>query len=509
MSVSIQKSTLSERQSTALKHTKSNFYPECMSLIKNGEGDTNGQKKVTESKSATPNLRVMSLSIVFCDSKRVAIKKIKESTKLSPGLTRPNAAVQKTPVCAKLPHKAQSYNSESFLPLDQEDNSLSDSAKLKSSPLGQNLNTTRPILIRHARPPNNDAFRYKYTSKTTIVDKNWSRSENFSSHPVFNIPLNNENSFRRDVHRCQSYGALCQPKQIVIIDLSPEAQLLSDISNFEFDNLAPDRGLYALEHSKSSYIMRRVNPLSRSTDFLYPKFSPTVEALFIYDDVDRQSNNSSTDTYSIANDNYIEEQNARMSVDFTFEGNSVDDSIEDSLKQRSLSKEGDQELIFEFSDHVILQEPKKDISIRSPLSSNTTLNLTRYKDNNIVDILSCYEFSTDPETTLSLEKLNFTPRGISQKIIGKPPPEFNFASEYCKYLSVTTSRVMSSDNLRAHWNLPVRKRCYPVKSETDQTDYLYSKYSRNREHIWIQDRGKSKKTFKLSPTISNTTYIVE
>lgn len=37
-----------------------------------------------------------------------------------------------------------------------------------------------------------------------------------------------------------------------------------------------------------------------------------------------------------------------MSIDFTFEGNSFDGSVEDLLKQRSLSKETDQELIFEF-----------------------------------------------------------------------------------------------------------------------------------------------------------------
>lgn len=101
------------------------------------------------------------------------------------------------------------------------------------------------------------------TSESTIIANNWPRSKNFPLHPVFNISLNNAYcSFTRDVHRCHSYGTLCQPKRIVIIDLGPEAQLFTDTSNFEIDILVPHSGLYVLERSISSYIMRRLSPLS-------------------------------------------------------------------------------------------------------------------------------------------------------------------------------------------------------------------------------------------------------
>lgn len=493
MSVSIKESTLSERHGTALKHTKSNIYLDCIGLIKNGEGDTNGQEKVTESESGMLNPRIISreLSIVFCDSKRVALRILRDSTnKLSISLNRRNVAVRKSSMCAKLSRKAQSYN--------YQEDSLSDSVKLKSSPFAQNTNVTRPVLIRHIRPPKNDAPMFKGTSKSKIVENNC----------VLNMSLNTAYcSFTRDVPRCQSYGALRQPKHIVIIDLSPEAQFFTGISNFEFDILAPHRGLYALEHSKSSYLMRRVYPPSESIDFFLPKFSPKVEALF-YNDVDRQSNNSSTDTYTIRNDICIEEQNARTNIHYTFKEHSLCGSIQDSLKQRSLSKEGDQELIFAFSEHVITEEPEKAISARSSLASNTTLDLIRSKDDKIVDILSCYEFLTenDVEATRNLTKINYS---VSQKIFAQPPPKFYLASDYGKFTSITTWQVMSSDNLRAKSNVPVRKRCSPVISETYKTGYLYDKYSRNWDHICVQDRRESKKTCKFVPTISNTTYIVE
>lgn len=89
-----------------------------------------------------------------------------------------------------------------------------------------------------------------------------------------------------------SYGTLFTKEQ------STEVQSFTDISNFELDILVPNIGLYDLQDSNSSYIMRRESPPLESIHLLFPEFRPKVEAFFlgIYDDVDRESNNPSPDT---------------------------------------------------------------------------------------------------------------------------------------------------------------------------------------------------------------------
>lgn len=443
-----------------------------MSLIKVGEGDCNELNKVEKPEIGTTNPHPISLSIVFGDSKQVANKKLEElPKKLSASLSRPNVTVQTPPGSAKLPRKPQSHNSETYFPFAQEDSNSSDFVQLKSSPFDRHSNVTRPILIRHIRPPNNDAFRCKHTSKITIQDDSTlSTSELFSLRPVFNMSLNNANySFLRDVHRCQSYDTLWQTSKNVIKDASPEEQFY--VSSLKFNILSSGNGFNTLERSKSSYLMRRLSPPSETTDYLFQKYSPNIEALFIYDSVDKESNNSSTDTYTIAN------------------------------HQPYLSKESEQELIFEFSDHVFTEEPNIDISVRSPLASNTILDLSKSKDKNIVDILSCYELSTENDVANQTPNCLLETTGIYwEKIFARPLPKLMFASDYGNFTSVTTLRVMSTDNLRDESNMLLRRRCSHIKSETDQTGDIYGNCRCNGNQIWIRE---------ITPTISNTTYTIE
>lgn len=319
--------------------------------------------------------------------------------------------------------------------------------------------------------------RYKHKSRSTIHnDGTVTRSENFCSCPVFNMSLNNaKSSFKRDVHECQSYNALWNPTKIDIIDLSPKELLLTDVYNFKFDIFTHDYGLYNLKSSKSSCLIRRVSTPAKSTDYIFQKYSPKVEWFFIYDDVDKVSTTSSTDTYTIANHNYAEEENAIINVDHTFETYSV----ENSMKQRTLRKESDQKLIFKFSDNVITDE-HNDISVSNPVASNTILDLSKSVVKEIVTLLSCYEFSieNDDVPNQTSNCLLKTARSYCEEIMNSfraakflaRPITKTFASDYWDFTSVTTLRVMSTHDFRSESNIPLRRRCSRAKSETDQTD---------------------------------------
>lgn len=100
----------------------------------------------------------MELSIIVGDSKQMANQKLEElPNKLSASLSRPSLTVQKPPGSAKLPRKHQSYNSLIIFPFDHK--YMSEYGKLRSCPSTLNLNVTRPVLIRHIRPLNNDVYR--------------------------------------------------------------------------------------------------------------------------------------------------------------------------------------------------------------------------------------------------------------------------------------------------------------------------------------------------------------
>lgn len=81
----------------------------------------NGHEKLTEPAS----LHVMTLSIIFCESKRLSIKKLTASTKkLAATPPRHSIAVQKSLTRTELPQKAQSYNSENLFSFHQEDTKI-------------------------------------------------------------------------------------------------------------------------------------------------------------------------------------------------------------------------------------------------------------------------------------------------------------------------------------------------------------------------------------------------
>lgn len=496
MSVSVEESSpLSEGTNTAFDHTISKSSSDSVSLNKNGEGDSKTQEKGEKSEPSTPKLHPMAFTIDFGDSKPVDNKRLENLAKksqarhqrvqsMSASLTRPSPIVQKPPMSAKLPRKAQGYNSEGYFSSDQEDSGLSGSVKLRSSPLAQNTQITSPVSTRHIRSPNNDAFQPKRTSRSPIVDSIMSRSENFTARQGLNLPLKNSNStFMRDVHKSPSYGTLYQPKQMDIIDQSPEAVMLTDISSPELDILTPDNGLSTPEHVKSP-LMRKVRATSETPDLLFQNYTK-VESLYVHEDVDRESNNSSTGTYTIEGDNYTEEQKARMSIDRTFGTNLLDSAIEDTLKKCALSKDRDPELIFDFSTHVITKEPRRDLTLRSPISSNTTFDIPKPKDKNVLEISCCYESPTESDLAVQtskqikstrsyLEKIKNRVRTITEKTFAKSPPKVLSEPDYGNFTSVTTSGVLSSKYpFQPELRIPPKRRCSLAKSEIDQTDYVH------------------------------------
>lgn len=497
MSVSVEEtSLLLEGTNPALDHAISKSSSDSVSLNKNGEGDIKSQEKGEKSEPSSPKLHPMAFTIDFGDSKQIDNKRLENLAKksqarhqrvqsMSASLTRPSPTVQKPPMSAKLPRKAQGYNSEGYFSSDQEDSGLSGSVKLRSSPLAQKSQITSPVSTRHIRSPSNDAFQPKRTSKSPIVDSIMSRSENFTARQALNLPLKKANSsFMRDVYRSPSYGTLYQPKHMDIIDQSPEAIMLTDISSPELDILTPDNGLSTPEHTKSP-LMRKVRASSETPDLLFQNYTPKVESLYIHEDIDRESNNSSTGTYTIEGDNYTEEQKARMSIDRTFGTDLLDGAIEDTLKRHSLSKERDPELIFDFSNHVITKEPRRDLTLRSPITSNSTFDIPKQKDKNVLEISCCYESPTENDLAVQtskqikstrsyLEKIKSRVRTITEKTFPKSPPKVLSDPDYGNFTSVTTSGVLSSKYpSKPELRMPPKRRCSLAKSEIDQTDYIH------------------------------------
>lgn len=493
MSGSVEESSpLSEGQSAALDQTISKSSSDSASLTKNEDNETPQEEKDQKSEAGTPKPHPMAFTIDFGESKAVDNKRLEELAKksqarhqrvqsMSAGLLRPAPAAQKPPMSAKLPRKAQGYNSEGYFSSDQEDSGLSGSLKLKTSPLSQNMNITSPMTNRHIKSPQNDTLQPKRTSKSPIVDSIMSRSDNFTARQGLNLPLKPNNSYLRNVHRTSSYGNLnltgsYQNKMEHIIDQSPEGVMLTDISSPELDILTPDNGLSTPEHSKSP--LRKPRAVSETPD-LFKKCSPNVEH-YIDDEVDGQSN-SSTGTYTIECDTYTEEQKARMSIDRTFGTDHLDSAIENTLKR--VSSERDPELVFDFpNQRVITKEPRRDVALRSPLATNKTFDLPTKiaKDKNVLEISCCYE---PPESDLAaqtskqikstrsyLEKIKNRVRTITEKTFAKSPPKHDF--DFGNFTSVTTSGVLSS-KIPPKIELPPRRRCSLAKSEIDQTDYVH------------------------------------
>ncbi|XP_063835244.1 uncharacterized protein LOC135084398 [Ostrinia nubilalis] len=494
-------SPLSEGQSAASDHiSKSSSESPCSSKINDV---TAGQEnKGDSSEPTTPKPFPMAFTIDFGTAKPVDNRRLEELAKksqarhqrvqsMSASLTRPAPAVQKPPMSAKLPRKAQGYNSEGYFSSDQEDSNLSGSVKLRHSPLAQSMHATSPVVNRHIKSPI-ESVHSKRTSKSPIVDSIMSRSENFTSRQGLNLPIKNPtSSYSRDVHRTPSYGNLSasyQPRTLMtdIIDRSPEGVMLTDISSPELDILTPDNGLSTPEPVKSPQI--RKSRASSETPDLFKKCVPKVEPLYIDDDVDQQSNNSSTGTYTIEGDNYTEEQKARMSIDRTFGANLLDEAIEDSLKKHAISTERDPELIFDFQNpRVITKEPRRDTGLRSPLSTNKTFDLPNKvsKDKNVLEISCCYESPTEHDlaaqtskqiksTRSYLEKIKNRVRTITEKTFPKSPPKHEEEPDMGSFTSVTTSGVLSSKNpVKVEPPIQYRRRCSLAKSEIDQTDYVH------------------------------------
>ncbi|XP_063370598.1 uncharacterized protein LOC134658857 [Cydia amplana] len=493
MSVSVEadaSSPLSEGQSAGLDHTGSKSSSDSPSLdttTENGEAGQGAEK----SEPSTPKPHPMAFTIDFGASKPVDNRRLEELAKksqarhqrvqsMSAGLTRPSPTAQKPPMSAKLPRKAQGYNSEGYFSSDQEDSCLSGSVKLRSSPLAQDKAQfiTSPITNRHIKSPIHD-IQPKKTSKSPIVDSIMSRSDNFTSRQGLNLPLKNANSsYLRDVHRTPSYGTLnlsssYQRTMPNIIDQSPEGVLLTDISSPELDILTPDNGLSTPEKSP----LRKVRAQSETPDLLFKKCNPKVEPLYIDDEVDGHSN-SSTGTYTIEGDNYTEEQKARMSIDRTF-GSSMNDTIEEIFRP---SSERDPELVFDYPNRVITKEPRRD-SLRSPNLNETFEFPKASKDKNVLEISCCYESPSDTDlaaqtskqiksTRSYLEKIKNRVRTITEKTFAKSPPKHGDDGDVGSFTSVTTSGVLSS-KYPAKLEIPVRRRCSLTKSEIDQTDYIH------------------------------------
>ncbi|XP_053620965.1 uncharacterized protein LOC128681232 isoform X2 [Plodia interpunctella] len=457
--------------------------------------DLGSEGKDDKSELDTPKVHPMAFTIDFGESKKVDNRRLEELAKksqarhqrvqsMSASLTKPSPIPQKTPMSAKLPRKAQGYNSEGYFSSDQEDSGLSGSVKLRNSPLAQSTQITSPIINRHVKSPVIVNFQPKRTSKSPIVDSIMSRSENYTARQDLRLPLKNaSSSYVRDIHRTPSYGNLSssyQPKHSIsdIVDQSPDGVMLTDISSPELDILTPDNGLSTPELSKSPMI--RKNRASSETPDLFKKCLPKVEPLYIDDEVDGQSNNSSTGTYTIEGDNYTEEQKARMSIDRTFDTELMTDAIEETLKKRS---ERDPELVFDYpSKPVITKEPRRDIALRSPIT-NTTFELPKVsKDKNVLEISCCYESPNESDlaaqtskqiksTRSYLEKIKNRVRTITEKTFTKSPPKQGEDVDVGSFTSVTTSGVLSS-------KYPVKlekpnRRCSLTKSEIDQTDYIH------------------------------------
>ncbi|XP_037293816.1 uncharacterized protein LOC115453042 isoform X2 [Manduca sexta] len=486
MSVSVEadvSSPLSDGQSTTLDPTtskSSSDSPDSKEDVGVGQDD--------KSESEAPKPHPMAFTIDFgvgkVDNRRLEELAKKSQARhqrvqsMSASVTRPTPPAQRPPMSAKLPRKAQGYNSEGYFSSDQEDSGLSGSIKARNSIAQNSANVTSPVTNRHIKSPLNDAVQPKRVSKSPIVDSIMSRSENFSlTRHGLNLPLKNS-SYVRDVQRTPSYSNLFQSKPMAdIADHSPEGVMLTDISSPELDILTPDNGLSTPEHSKSPLI-RKPRATSETPD-LFRKCM-MKEPLYIDDDIDRHSDNSSTGTYTIEGDNYTEEQKARMSIDRKFEADLINEAIESSLKTKN---EKDPELIFDFHQRVITKEPRRDTGLRSPLTKQTFELPKVSKDKNVLEISCCYESPTENDlaaqtskqiksTRSYLEKIKNRVRTITEKTFAKSPPRHEDEPDFGSFTSVTTSGVLSS-KCPPKVELPVRRRCSLTKSDIDQTDYIH------------------------------------
>lgn len=490
MSVSVEadvSSPLSDGQDATLDRTISKSSSDSHSLkIEEVEA---GQDEKSE--SSAPKVHPMAFTIDFGEGKSVNNSRLEELAKksqarhqrvqsMSAGSTRPSPTLQRPPMSTKLPRKAQGYNSEGYFSSDQEDSGLSGSIKLRNSPLAQNVtHITSPIINRHIKSPITDTVLPKRTSKSPIVDSIMSRSDNFSNRQGLNLPLKN-NMYVRDIHRTPSYGNINKHAMADIIDQSPEGIMLTDISSPELDILTPDNGLSTPEQSKSP-MARKVRATSETPDLF--KKCIMNEPLYIDDEVDNQSNNSSTGTYTIEGDNYTEEQKARMSIDRSFGTDLLTSSIEDTLKKRSTER--DPELVFDYPNvlKVITKEPRREVGLRSPLLNQTFDMPTKVsKDKNVLEISCCYESPTENDlaaqtskqiksTRSYLEKIKNRVRTITEKTFAKSPPKHDDDLDIGSFTSVTTSGVLSSN--KPPKLEPVKRRCSLTKSEIDQTDYVH------------------------------------
>lgn len=436
-----------------------------------------------KSEPSTPKATPMAFVIDFGEAKAVDNRRLEELAKksqarhqrvqsMSASLTRTSPATQRPPMSAKLPRKAQGYNSEGYFSSDQEDSGLSNSLKHRAQKVPS------PVTNRNIKSPLCDSFQPKSTSKSPIVDSIMSRSDNFTLNPRhgLNLPLKS-NSYVKDVHYHTKTMA-------DIVDHSPV--LLTDISSPELDILTPDNVLPTPEVKSP---MRKSRASSETPDLF--KKCIVNEPLFIDDDVDRQSN-SSTGTYTIEGDNYTEEQKARMSIDRNFAAAALNDSFE-------RGGSADPELIFDLPNRVITKEPRRDTALRSPSVTTQTFDIPKVsKDKNVLEISCCYESPTENDlaaqtskqiksTRSYLEKIKNRVKTITEKTFPKYPLKNEDDDDVGSFTSVTTSGVLSSKYphvksvttsgvLSKHQpkvEVPMRRRCSLTKSEIDQTDYIH------------------------------------
>ncbi|XP_045485520.1 uncharacterized protein LOC110999389 isoform X2 [Pieris rapae] len=450
------------------------------------ESEVTSKENVEEgqcSEPSTPKPNPMAFTVDFGETKRLDNRRLEELAKksqarhqrvqsMSASAPKPSPISQRMSMSAKLPRKAQGYNSEGYFSSDQEDG-LSTSLKLRNSPLTQTDNSIQ----RQVKSP--VEFQPKRTSKSPIVDSIMSRSENFTTRPTLNLPL--KISSYGEVHKSPSYTNLnffSHPMND-ILDQSPDGVMLVDISSPELDILTPDNVLSTPELSRSpvSHIFR---PSSETPD-LFKKCPPKQQVLFIDDEDDRQSNHSSTGTYTIEGDNYTEEQKARMSIDRTFGTDLFKHTIDETLKQKNL--ENDPELIFDFSKTIITAEPQHDLCLHNtlPITKKESPNMVS-KDKNVLEISCCYESPSESDlaaqtskqiksTRSYLEKIKNRVRTITEKTFSKSPPRYG-DGDFGMFTSVTTSGVLSS-KYPVNVEIPVRRRCSLTKSEIDKTDYIH------------------------------------
>lgn len=484
-------SPLSEGQSSVLGNNEADDGKnESESPVEEGQGTA---EKTENSEPSTPKLHPMAFTIDFGESKRVDNRRLEELAKksqarhqrvqsMSAGVSKPSPVQpQRPPLSAKLPRKAQGYNSEGYFSSDQEDSGVSGSVKLRNSPLAQSVDRSNftSHIVRQVKSPINDIVQPKRTSKSPIVDSIMSRSD-YTPRQSLNLPLKSSNSsYIQNVHRTPSYGNLNCHKHVMadIIDQSPEGVMLTDISSPELDILTPDNGLSTPELSKSPLRKSRV---SETPDLLFKKCPSKSEPLYIDDD--NESNHSSTGTYTIEGDNYTEEQKARMSIDRALGVDLYNESIDITLNKRN-SIEKDPELIFEYPDvqRVITKEPRRDVCLRNPISTNKTADLQKVtKDKNVLEISCCYESPNENDLAVQttkqikstrsyLEKIKNRVRTITEKTFSKPHEE---SADMGTFTSVTTSGVLSS-KFPFIVEMPSRRRCSLTKSDIDQTDYVH------------------------------------